>query len=476
MGPRVTNDVINIFTTNIKMCTEIGCKKRSFYGPKGGKRLRCSHHRELGDINVTIKSCEDADCYVQPSFSPTGKRGVRCLAHKLPGDISTERRSCEEKWCNTQPSFGSPGGKSKRCAKHRHETDINVSKRLCEAESCDNPATNASRGERKPLRCGGHKKKGDVNVKNRLCAVFACDTRPSFAPFGCKPLRCVSHKKEGDVDVSSLKCGVNGCLKQPSYGPRGSKPMRCVDHIWYGDICSKNRLCEYKDCEKQALCAPRGEKEARCGSHQTEGDVYIKSVRCKAAICVHTYGKFERPRATKVNPITGKKEICADCWRALHPELDGKLSVLKEHFILAELQRQLPELEDYFLTHDCRIPGQACSSKRPDMVWIVKDTLVHVEIDEWGEKHEDSLERIVGIHAASGLMYHSCIRFNPDPYEEYPACLKRTQTRSGEPVYKRNTTEWNRRIPILVENMKEVFEACVTTNGSLVAGKRKLCF
>lgn len=110
------------------------------------------------------------------------------------------------------------------------------------------------------------------------------------------------------------------------------------------------------------------------------------------------------------------------------------------------------------------------------MVWIMDDTLLHVEIDEGGKGHEDNMERLVGIHAASGLKYHACIRFNPDEYEDYPACLRRKQTRSGEPVYSRNAEEWERRIPILIENMERVFEACVDGQGSSVAGKTRLCF
>ena len=287
--------------------------------------------------------------------------------------------------------------------------------------------------------CYAHKKEGYVSVIGRICEEVGCLTRAWLGPEGCKPLSCSAHKKEGYVFVEYRECEAQGCYTVPTFGPCLGKPIRCEAHKYPGDV---------------DLC----------------------SAKCKSEACVHSYEKYERPRAVKISPVSGKKELCIDCWRSVHPELDGKLSVRKEHFILAELQRLIPELEEYFLTHDCRIPGQTCSSKRPDMVWIVNDTLIHIEIDEWGNKHEDNLERLVGIHAASGLMYHSCIRFNPDPYEDYPACLKRTQTRSGEPVYRRNTYEWDRRIPILVEKMKQVFEACIQGSGSLVAGKVKLCF
>ena len=159
----------------------------------------------------------------------------------------------------------------------------------------------------------------------------------------------------------------------------------------------------------------------------------------------------------------------------MFPNLDNKLKVRKEHFVLAEIQRQIPELEDYFVTQDCKIPGQSCVSYRPDIAWSVNDTLIHVEIDENGESHEDDDTRLVAIHSASNCKNHICIRFNPDESSKwgFPCLIKKTLC-NGERVYSRHPTEWSRRMGILIPEIREVFEKCL--DGKSVCGKRKLCF
>lgn len=57
------------------------------------------------------------------------------------------------------------------------------------------------------------------------------------------------------------------------------------------------------------------------------------------------------------------------------------------------------------------------------MAWGIQDTLLHVEIDENGENHEDDDSRFVDIHAASGLK-------NNQP------CLKKSRLASGDQVYR----------------------------------------
>lgn len=95
------------------------------------------------------------------------------------------------------------------------------------------------------------------------------------------------------------------------------------------------------------------------------------------------------------------------------------------------------------------------------IVWIVNDTLIHVEIDENGNSHEDDETRLVSIHWASGCKNHICIRFNPDGS---PPCLKLQTLCNGERVYSR----------ILIPEIRNIFDECL--GGKTVCGKRKLCF
>lgn len=48
--------------------------------------------------------------------------------------------------------------------------------------------------------------------------------------------------------------------------------------------------------------------------------------------------------------------LCGNCLRNEYPELAKKFKVRTEHFVLAELQRRKPELEEKFLSWDCPLP------------------------------------------------------------------------------------------------------------------------
>ncbi len=60
----------------------------------------------------------------------------------------------------------------------------------------------------------------------------------------------------------------------------------------------------------------------------------------------------------------------------------------KEHIILAEVQRRIPELETYFLSWDCAIPG-GCSLYRPDMLWDMFIFWFAIEVDEDGHDQKN---------------------------------------------------------------------------------------
>lgn len=158
----------------------------------------------------------------------------------------------------------------------------------------------------------------------------------------------------------------------------------------------------------------------------------------------------------------------------MYPGLHSKLTVRKEQFVLAEVQRQTPELEPNFLAWDCRL--NSCTTKKPDMAWGVKDTLIHVEVDEGGEDHEDNAARIVDIHSASDLRNYVLIRFNPDSTEDGDApCLKRSRLNNGDCVYRMYEPEWERRIPVLIDNVRKAFHEAIE-NRDVDTRKRKLLF
>ena len=59
----------------------------------------------------------------------------------------------------------------------------------------------------------------------------------------------------------------------------------------------------------------------------------------------------------------------------------AKLKVRKEQYVLAELQRLVPELAAFTYVWDCPVPG-GCSLKAPDLLYKLSDRYLQLEVDE----------------------------------------------------------------------------------------------
>jgi hypothetical protein len=109
----------------------------------------------------------------------------------------------------------------------------------------------------------------------------------------------------------------------------------------------------------------------------------------------------------------------------------ARLKVRREHYILAEVNRRLPELagKSHEFVWDCRVPG-GCSLKRPDMIFVFEDRYIQIEVDECGHTEyaccdEDArLEIIAADVGLPGLV----LRMNPDE----PPCFGKKRLRNGE--------------------------------------------
>ena len=337
----------------------------------------------------------------------------------------------------------------------------------CEFSNClKQPAFN--KPGLKAKRCGDHKLADDIDVIHKRCEFLNCMKIPTFSQPGERAKRCFKHKLHGYIDVKSTKCEFPDCLKRPSFNKLGFKAKWCFKHKLDDDVDVKNKRCEYQDCLKQPSFNKPGFKAKRCYDHQQEGDVDVNSKRCSSGRC-SIHDKYKRTFASYSNP-----DLCTSCHRSLHPELHPKLTVSKEQFVLAEIQRQVPELEEYFLVWDCRLNN--CTFKKPDMAWRINDTLLQVEIDEGGEDHEDDENRLLEIHAVSGCKNHVVIRFNPDEsVDGSKACLKRFKLSSGEKVFRLYEPSWNHRIPVLIDHIRKSLDQAVD-NVEVDTFKRKLFF
>ncbi|CAM9961169.1 unnamed protein product, partial [Ectocarpus sp. 4 AP-2014] len=101
---------------------------------------------------------------------------------------------------------------------------------------------------------------------------------------------------------------------------------------------------------------------------------------------------------------------CGSCYRSEHPDLVKRFKVRTEQFLLAELQRRMPGLEENCLSLDCALPC-AISTERPDMLWQIGSTLLHLEVDEIAT-HEDDRDRLMRLLAGTDSIDHIVVRIH----------------------------------------------------------------
>ena len=387
--------------------------------------------------------------------------------------------TCSKNDCKKRAYYARKiGQKAKYCSIHGRELGyINVHSKRCAQEGCMIQNPNFGPPGEKGIYCSKHKKSDHVDVNHKKCKVDNCTRRPGFGNPGGKALYCSFHGTElGCINVTNKTCASAGCTKQTSYGKENGTPKYCATHGREKGL--KNiidKRCSQNECQKIPSYGPIDGKAEFCYDHgnKKKGFVNVTSKRCQSLAC-SIYKNHEKPFARRMNPQNGKVELCSSCCRAMYPN-SRKMKVRKEQFILAEIQNQIPELQNYFLTWDCKIPGQSCVAFRPDMAWEINDTLLHIEIDEGGIIHEDDDQRLAEIHSASNKRNHACIRFNPDEsIDGSPPCMKRKRLSNGEYVYDKNTKEWNKRMDVLIQTVRNAYE-CALSNKSVCA-KVKVCF
>ena len=183
----------------------------------------------------------------------------------------------------------------------------------------------------------------------------------------------------------------------------------------------KPYACDFEGCE--FACTHAGGLK----SHKE-----VVHIRCQSEACVATYEDISQrgPGSYKV----GSLRYCWYCMACLWPDMVRR-KVRKEHLILSEIVRRVPQLEElaYHWQWDCRVQG-GCSLKRPDMLFLLPTFYVQIEVDEDGhEQHEcfnedARLELIAADIGMPGVV----VRINPD---SAPPMLKRCKMKNGEAAW-----------------------------------------
>ena len=181
------------------------------------------------------------------------------------------------------------------------------------------------------------------------------------------------------------------------------------------DFCKRHgggRRCQHDGCQTNAV-----DGYDFCVRHGG-------GVRCQSSACsIYDTQPSASYRA-------GNIPVCWGCFVSMEPD-KARLKVRREHYILAEVNRRLPELagKSHEFVWDCRVPG-GCSLKRPDMIFVFEDRYIQIEVDECGHTEyaccdEDArLEIIAADVGLPGLV----LRMNPDE----PPCFGKKRLRNGE--------------------------------------------
>ncbi|CAB1105059.1 unnamed protein product [Ectocarpus sp. CCAP 1310/34] len=359
-------------------------------------------------------------------------------AHKLDGYENVVAKRCEIEGCSRRPSFGLEWNKPLSCSAHKLDGYENVRTKICEIEGCSRRPSFGLEWK-KPLSCSAHKLDGYENVVAKRCEIEGCSRKPSFGLEWRKPLSCSAHKLDGYENVVAERCEIERCSRRPSFGLEWNKPLSCSAHKLDGYENVVTKRCEIEGCSRLPSFGLEWKKTLFCRDHKLDGHVDVRNARCASSACT-MFPILERGRGRYKIEWVNK---CGSCVRSEHLDLLKRFKVKTEHFVLAELQRRMPELENNFLSWDCPLPC-AISTERADMLWQIGSTLLHVEVDEIAT-HEDDRKRLMRLLAGTDSVDHIVVRIHTHSYDNYRPCVIKSQI-NGEWVVscrqKESTVGW----------------------------------
>jgi len=369
-------------------------------------------------------------------------KGGVCRRH---GAKTKRKKRCEFDGCENQAQKGGV------CVKHGAEL------KRCKFDGCENIA----------VKGGVCIKHGAKTKRKKRCQIDGCENgaiqggvccRHGAKLKRCKFDGCENGAVRGSVCVkhgAKLKrCKFDGCENGAVKGgvcvKHGAKLKRCKfdgceNQAQKGGVCrrhgAKTKRCQIEGCENQAqkggVCIKHGAKTKRC---QIEG---CEKIALKGGLCIAHGGGHRCSRADyhpldAIPPHAGFKKdgqrYCHSCFAYLFPDL-AKMQVRQEHLILAEIQRRLPELAEFFTVWDCAVPN-SCTLKKPDLLYDMWTWYLQFEVDEWGNLHEDNRERLREINEAMGDRPGIVIRVNPNGTKPM---LSKRQTTAGNYGYQATT-------------------------------------
>ena len=208
------------------------------------------------------------------------------------------------------------------------------------------------------------------------------------------------------------RCKTDGCTK--SARPASD---HCVEHGG-GDRCKTD------GCTKSAVGATDHCK-GHGGGKRCKTDGCTKSAQGATDHCVehgggnrcsrldvHAEGGIDWPPPV-VYHMAPAEGLCFGCHRHAHPGTHP-WNARREHLMIAELQRLLPELWPLVVVQDCPVPA-ACSLRRPDLFCDAGRAWLAFECDEGGLAHPEAPGKYEAFFKDLGERPILLVRVNADP-------------------------------------------------------------
>jgi len=304
------------------------------------------------------------------------------------------------------------------------------------------------------VHCSEHKDRGEINLKCKKCTFEGCPSQAYFGTIHQKPIHCGEHRLDGEKNVVMKECAIPGCQTRATCGEIGQKPTHCRRHCSSSAVLRVIKLCVSEGCHRSRCFGPVGGKPVHCSYHKEEDEIDVVSPRCGTQGC-SVYEIRDRPMGKHISPDGIR--MCSHCFRSIHPGLN-RLRVRVEHFVLADIQRVIPELNKYLRVQDCPIPC-GISMERPDALYIINGgkTLIQIEIDETPD-HENDKSRLMRILASTDAVEHIVMRIHTHGTSSYPSMFTKKRLRNGERVLEARPIEFDRRMCIIDHTLRDLLK------------------
>ena len=446
------------------------CKKaRPSFGIPGEKATCCKDCKSSEMVDVVTKNfCK---CMKHPVFGfPDDEKATCCKNCAEPGMVNIQD-VIKCKCGKSRPSFGMPSDEKPTCCKGCKSPEmVNIVSKLCK---CGKRPSFGNPGDSSPTCCKDCKLPNMVDLVHKKCA---CGKNPSFGnPGDLRPTCCNDCKSHSMVQLVSIKCGCGGIAY---YGvSKDLPPTHCGDCKSVDMVNVVRKLCK---CGKSQpnFGMPGDLRPTCCCGCILPGMINLVQKNCTSDWC-DSRGRYK-------NEEDGNY-YCIDCLLSIKPD-DSRLRtcVRKEFYVLAELERRLPWLQESAVkvvwdsgiaaaTNDLisdenfvlkYTPG-SCVGFRPDLLCDFGSYVLVIEIDE--NQHlrncvSSEKQKMNSIWEQLGNKPICFIRFNPDEYIDddgvkHASTFKTHRVNSGEKrVRATHAGEFEERMSHLVEVVSHVVE------------------